>query len=70
VPIKIGELYVGGLEMPFSRMKVTKDIAKLNGAIIECKYDKGQWSFLRVRTDKSFPNAFTTAKGNLRFHLH
>jgi len=45
-------------------MKVTKDVAKLNGRIIECKYDGRNWTFLRERTDKSFPNAFSTAKGN------
>ena len=35
-----------------------------DGKIVECTWDaKGnQWKLLRVRTDKSFPNAFTTAQ--------
>lgn len=67
LPIKIGELYVGGLETPFGLMKMTKAVSGLSGKIVECKYVKnqrgGSWAFLRERTDKSFPNAYNTAKG-------
>lgn len=65
---RIGELYVGSLPTPFSRMKVTKAISNLNNKIIECRYENGQWVFLRERTDKSFPNAFSTAKGNYKIN--
>lgn len=36
----------------------------MNGKIIECKFENNSWVFMRERTDKSFPNSFTTAKGN------
>ncbi|KAK2585956.1 hypothetical protein KPH14_010534 [Odynerus spinipes] len=61
VPRKIGHLFVGGLDVPYSQMKVTKQIKDLNNAIIECKLENGQWVFMRVRTDKSFPNSVNTA---------
>ena len=58
-----GELYVGGLDTPFSDMKVTKKLERYNGKIIECRYDSGrmEWIFMRERTDKSFPNSYATA---------
>ncbi|XP_076223556.1 mRNA-capping enzyme-like [Nomia melanderi] len=59
---KVGHLYVGGLNVPFSKMKVTKEIKDLNNAIIECKFENGQWVFMRERTDKSFPNSKNTAE--------
>ncbi|XP_053998152.1 mRNA-capping enzyme [Hylaeus anthracinus] len=62
LPKKVGHLYVGGADMPFGQMKVTKEIKDLNNAIIECKFENGQWVFMRERTDKSFPNSKTTAK--------
>ena len=61
LPKKVGLLYVGGLNVPYSKMKVTKQIKDLNNAIIECKIDNGQWTFMRERTDKSFPNSANTA---------
>lgn len=63
LPTRKGELYVGSYTPPFSQMKVTKAISALNGKIIECKFENKEWVFLRERTDKSFPNAFNTAKG-------
>lgn len=59
---KVGHLYVGGLNVPFTKMKVTKEIKNLNNAIIECKFEKDQWVFMRERTDKSFPNSQSTAE--------
>ncbi|XP_078584553.1 mRNA-capping enzyme-like [Branchiostoma floridae x Branchiostoma japonicum] len=58
-----GFLYVGGFEQPIAQMKVTKDLKKYDGKIVECKFDGAtkQWLFLRERTDKSFPNSYTTA---------
>ena len=40
-----------------------RELREHNGKIIECCWDfrKNQWRFLRVRTDKSFPNAYETA---------
>jgi mRNA-capping enzyme len=58
----IGQLYVGGLEVPFASIKLTKDLKELNNKIIECNYENNQWVFLRVRNDKSFPNSFSTVK--------
>ncbi|XP_034937783.1 mRNA-capping enzyme-like [Chelonus insularis] len=62
LPKKIGHLYVGGLTEPFDCIKITKEIKDLNNAIIECKFENGRWVFMRQRTDKSFPNSFTTAQ--------
>lgn len=53
---------MGGLDPPFSKMKVSKAMKELDGNIIECKYEKNAWVFMRERTDKSFPNSFTTAQ--------
>ncbi|XP_014209995.1 mRNA-capping enzyme [Copidosoma floridanum] len=58
----IGELYVGQLDVPFDKIKLTKQLKELNNKIIECKYENNQWIFMRERTDKSFPNSYATAK--------
>ena len=66
LPTKIGQLWVGGMSQPFCALKkVTRDVAKLDGKIVECRFDFEQrgWIFLRERTDKSFPNAYSTAEG-------
>lgn len=57
----VGELYVGGFDPPFAEMKFTKLLKDYHNKIIECKFEKGQWSFMRERTDKSFPNSYNTA---------
>lgn len=62
VPRKIGHLYVGGLSTPFSTIKITKQIRDLDNAIVECKFENGQWVFMRQRIDKSYPNSVTTAE--------
>lgn len=59
-------LFVGGQTTPFSEMKLTKDLAALHNKIIECKFENLQWKFMRVRTDKSYPNAYSTAVGKLK----
>ncbi|XP_018329684.1 mRNA-capping enzyme [Agrilus planipennis] len=61
VPRKVCQLYVGQLNAPFSTMKYTKQLKDLDGKIVECKYENDQWKFMRERTDKSFPNSYTTA---------
>ncbi|XP_013383469.1 mRNA-capping enzyme [Lingula anatina] len=60
-----GYLYVGSLKSPFSEIKITKELKQYDGKIIECHFDlnTNQWRFMRERTDKSFPNAYTTAMG-------
>lgn len=59
---KIGLLFVGGLEAPFDKIKLTRELKELDNKIIECKYENNAWVFMRERTDKSFPNSFNTAK--------
>lgn len=59
---KIGLLFVGGLEAPFDKIKLTRELKDLDNKIIECKYENNAWVFMRERTDKSFPNSFNTAK--------
>lgn len=60
-----GYLHVGGLDSPFTEIKLTKDIKQYNNKIIECSWDaqNKQWVFMRERTDKSFPNSRSTALG-------
>lgn len=60
---KIGLLYVGGLQSPFSQIKYAKHLKDLDNKIIECKYENSQWIFMRERTDKSYPNSYNTAMG-------
>ncbi|XP_052235215.1 mRNA-capping enzyme-like [Dreissena polymorpha] len=56
-------LYVTGLANPFTEMKFTKDLKELDKKIIECSFDPvaNSWKYMRERTDKSFPNHYTTA---------
>lgn len=54
---------MGQWDPPFAKMKYTKALKDLDNKIIECKFEDNQWKFMRERTDKSFPNSFTTAKG-------
>lgn len=58
---KVGYLYVGGKNDPFSRMPSIKNIKEYDNKIIECKFEDGKWVFMRERTDKSFPNSYKTA---------
>ena len=43
-------------------LQVNKDAKEHNNKIIECSFVGNKWKFLRVRTDKSFPNSFDTAQ--------
>ena len=66
IPKTVYCLYVGGFNEPFDRIrKGGKHLKELNNKIIECTWDatKNDWVFMRERTDKSFPNAYTTAQG-------
>ena len=42
---------------------------ELDNKIVECYWDQDKkvWKFMRQRTDKSFPNAYATAMGELVF---
>lgn len=62
-------LYVGSLSTPFAEMKYKKEYKDWHGKIVECKFENGQWIFMRERTDKSYPNAYTTAMGECWQHL-
>ena len=68
LPETKGLLYVGGLNEPFAYMtKLKREVRELNNRIVECTYDlqAQKWVFMRERTDKSYPNGFNTAKGEL-----
>lgn len=58
---KVGQLFVGSSSIPFAQIKINKAIKEFDNKIIECKYENGQWVFMRERTDKSFPNSYNTA---------
>ena len=42
-----------------------------DGKIIECCWDfeRNQWKFIRVRTDRSYPNALQTANSKSKLYL-
>ncbi|MCL4115734.1 UNVERIFIED_CONTAM: hypothetical protein GTU68_011226 [Idotea baltica] len=63
LPTTLAELYVGSFDMPFAKMKATKAVKEMNGKIVECKLENDKWVMMRERTDKSFPNSYTTAMG-------
>ncbi|KAK9510427.1 hypothetical protein O3M35_005218 [Rhynocoris fuscipes] len=58
---KVGYLYVGGSDPPFATMKYTSSIKDYHNKIIECRFENNNWVFMRERTDKSFPNHYSTA---------
>ena len=58
---KIGYLYVQGYDQPFSKIKLNPELKHYDKRIIECTWDEMQWKFLRVREDKTYPNAVKTA---------
>jgi hypothetical protein len=64
---KIGHLYVGGLTQPYATIKVSKTIRELDNKIIECRLNNNQWELMRERTDKSYPNSYTTVTGKNLF---
>ena len=61
-------LHVGNHDPPFSEIKLTKELKQLNNKIIECKLDieTNSWVLMRERTDKSFPNAYSTAEAVMK----
>lgn len=65
LPTKRALLYVGGMVGAFGEMKYKKDFKNYDNKIVECKMDleRKTWEFMRERTDKAFPNAYTTAVG-------
>ncbi|CAB4064581.1 RNGTT [Lepeophtheirus salmonis] len=69
IPSLLGLLFVGGHKSAFDQIRVVKGLSKYNNKIIECKWD-GEWKFMRERTDKSFPNAYSTAQGVLKSITH
>lgn len=61
LPQTVGLLYVGNYDRPFANMKATKELKQYDNKIIECKFEKNSWVFMRQRVDKSFPNSYDTA---------
>ncbi|XP_065362989.1 mRNA-capping enzyme [Calliphora vicina] len=62
VKSKVILLFVGGHELPFAQMNYSKALKDLDNKIIECTVnEKGQWEFMRERTDKTLPNSYNTA---------
>ncbi|KAM3602318.1 uncharacterized protein V6R79_001826 [Siganus canaliculatus] len=61
VPQTVGLLYVGSYDMPFAKMRATKELKQYDNKIIECTFANNSWVFMRQRVDKSFPNSYETA---------
>ncbi|XP_065565375.1 mRNA-capping enzyme-like isoform X2 [Artemia franciscana] len=80
LPQKKGYLMVmeSGKEVRFGLhhidLKGQKELKEMNGKIIECRVVGGPngpvWQFMRPRTDKSFPNASSTAESVLNSILY
>merc|ERR1711890_203490 len=60
--------HVGGYDHAVAEIKLTKELKQMNNKIIECKFDMetNSWVFMRERTDKSFPNAYSTAEAVMK----
>ena len=56
----VGHLYVGGMDTPFSQMKVKGELKNMNNKIIECKWEDNQWVFMRERKER-FPDSYKKA---------
>lgn len=68
LPEKWGLLYVMGYDSPLAKIKVnknnSKEMTEYDNQIVECEcidLATNQWKVMRVRTDKSHPNAYKTA---------
>lgn len=72
LPQTIANLYVNGLPTPFASIVINKrnrdEYEQYDGKIVECEcanLTQNQWKVMRIRTDKSHPNSFSTAQGVL-----
>ena len=64
LPETFAYLYTSGKQQQlFGKVKATKEFRESDSKIIECTwdYEVRTWKFMRIRTDKSFPNSFETA---------
>lgn len=51
--------------------QATKELRQYDNKIIECNFANNAWTFMRQRVDKSFPNSYDTAMGELfRFSVN
>jgi mRNA-capping enzyme len=68
LPKTKGFLHVLHHDHPVAEIKLTKELKQYNNKIIECKFDMetNSWVFMRERTDKSFPNAYSTAEAVMK----
>ncbi|KAL3093071.1 hypothetical protein niasHT_022521 [Heterodera trifolii] len=64
LPEFVGNLHVLHADKPFATIKATRQLLPYNNKIIECKFSREtkRWEFMRERTDKSHPNACSTAE--------
>ncbi|XP_072936769.1 mRNA-capping enzyme [Epargyreus clarus] len=61
LPTRVGHLYVGQKKDPFGTILISSKLKNMDNKIIECKFENNKWAFMRERTDKSYPNSYTTA---------
>jgi len=54
---KIACLYVNELQESYTTIKFTEDLEAFDNTIVECKYDKSQWTIIRQRADKSLSSS-------------
>ncbi|KAL1448452.1 hypothetical protein MTO96_044062, partial [Rhipicephalus appendiculatus] len=60
----------GGSDRPYGQIKINKQLRNMDNKIIECRIEGTNWVMLRERTDKSFPNSYTTADGVMESIRH
>ncbi|XP_046456075.1 mRNA-capping enzyme-like isoform X2 [Daphnia pulex] len=65
---KVAELHVIGpyrSEIKYDTIKMTEEIKKLDGCIIDCRYFDHQWIFIKQRHDRNHPNGRRAVMGKM-----
>lgn len=52
----------GNIETPLARIGITDEMRQLNGRIIRCSFEEGQWKFLSG-SRRCYPNSHRTIQG-------
>ncbi|EFX64761.1 hypothetical protein DAPPUDRAFT_229747 [Daphnia pulex] len=65
---KVAELHMLGpyrSEIKYDTIKLTEEIKKLDGCIIDCRYFEHQWIFITQRHDRNHPNGRRAIMGKM-----
>uniref|UniRef100_A0A0P5PKB4 Mrna-capping-enzyme n=1 Tax=Daphnia magna TaxID=35525 RepID=A0A0P5PKB4_9CRUS len=70
---KEADLLVGGpnrTEMKWETIPLTDEIRKLDGCIIDCRYEDHHWVFVKERLDRNHPNGRNALLGKIHAEEH